>query len=838
MNIKILLSIVIALFFISAVSAVDVPYPCWDENTLPSGSMLAPGSDISFSIWHHPLWQDPINTTFILKNDTYIMYETINITNPPLEYEFAIFPKYLSLNAAYTFSNVPNGVYELTGYSTAANGKINYFITCDYVCSCDWGNPCPCTQNKTNITVGPLPTPASQPIITLTSYDNVTLTNQNITIFASVINGILNFLNYTFTSNGVFTFIATNDTLTTNYPVVINNIDKNVPIATSLTYSTTALTNDNVIASITTNEPVTGTLVHTFTSNGDYTFIFTDLAGNNGEITAHVSNINDTISYLNAYNYSLKINVTYPLNITYNSNVTELRFIVSSPNKTAKVCWYNNGTYSSAKANCNVDQTYSVSGNSFNTLAGINTWIVYVEDSMGRINSSSVVFYTNRSTGVTPLVAVIPTNQAPASQLPVEDDPQPIESTTDSLQYLKDNYKSILFWVLFLGIIGGGSLFFIINRRPGENRIIYIKENLTVNDTIKGEDRVYTEYINQKHMDVMCLTNLTTDNTELTHIGKCVIDKQGKTINVKKRTFPFKYLFSHRQKYSYMWAESSTISSFWATLIAKMFKKKIIIKCNGYNIDTNAKGKKKLMQYLTSTYVLKNAETVIVDTNKTFNELANVSEKVQIIPNCIFVSNLAKMNISSPKKNNIIAVGKIESNKGLLDILDSFYIFKGFEEGSNWVLKIIGPSEDEEYLNVLTDRIKELGLENNVRIMGALSDKELYTEMAKAKMFISANTTEEKTNNDALLYSLYYGCQPITTDVSNIRETLEPKNIKPVPSEDIDTMAKAIKYYSKNTKDRNIFRKYVENALDWDMYLPVISELFKNEQTIDNHSMS
>ena len=105
-------------------------------------------------------------------------------------------------------------------------------------------------------------------------------------------------------------------------------------------------------------------------------------------------------------------------------------------------------------------------------------------------------------------------------------------------------------------------------------------------------------------------------------------------------------------------------------------------------------------------------------------------------------------------------------------------------------------------------------------------------------MFISANTTEEKTNNDALLYSLYYGCQPITTDVSNIRETLEPINIKPVPSEDIDTMAKAIKYYSKNTKDRNIFRKYVENALDWDMYLPVISELFKNEQTIDNHSMS
>jgi len=269
-----------------------------------------------------------------------------------------------------------------------------------------------------------------------------------------------------------------------------------------------------------------------------------------------------------------------------------------------------------------------------------------------------------------------------------------------------------------------------------------------------------------------------------------------------------------------------------------MFKKELIIKCNDYNIDKTAKGKKKLIQYLTYTYPLKNASLVVVNSKKTFNSLANIAEKVQIIPNCIFVSDIAKMNISSPKKNNIICVGKIEPDKGLLDLIDSFYIFKGYPNTSNWILKLIGHTENKEYLNIIADRIIELGLEHDVLILGALSDKHLYNEMAKAKIFISSTIRDTKQNNDSLLYSLYYGCLPIATDIGNTRETLEPLNIKPIPISNVNVMAKAIKYYSQSNKDRNTFRKYIENNLDWDIYLPIISELFKNEQTFDNNSVS
>jgi len=64
----------------------------------------------------------------------------------------------------------------------------------------------------------------------------------------------------------------------------------------TVAYSTTAPTNQSVVATLLTNEPVTitnngGSPAYTFENNGSFTFEFIDAAGNKGSAVASVSNI-------------------------------------------------------------------------------------------------------------------------------------------------------------------------------------------------------------------------------------------------------------------------------------------------------------------------------------------------------------------------------------------------------------------------------------------------------------------------------------------------------------------------------------------------------------------
>lgn len=76
-------------------------------------------------------------------------------------------------------------------------------------------------------------------------------------------------------------------------------VDTTPPTAT-IGYSTTAPTSGNVTATLSPSEEIVvtnngGSLSHTFTENGSFTFEFRDLAGNRGTATASVSNIDKSL---------------------------------------------------------------------------------------------------------------------------------------------------------------------------------------------------------------------------------------------------------------------------------------------------------------------------------------------------------------------------------------------------------------------------------------------------------------------------------------------------------------------------------------------------------------
>lgn len=97
----------------------------------------------------------------------------------------------------------------------------------------------------------------------------------------------------------------------------------------SVSYSTLLPTQGPVVATLVTNDksPVTvtnneGLFTHSFTENGSFTFQFADAAGNTGEATATVSNIDTIAPY---------VEITAPTDSLFNSNI-EIRGTVTDTN--------------------------------------------------------------------------------------------------------------------------------------------------------------------------------------------------------------------------------------------------------------------------------------------------------------------------------------------------------------------------------------------------------------------------------------------------------------------------------------------------------------------------
>ena len=201
----------------------------------------------------------------------------------------------VSLNESWTITNN----WGLSSYTFTGNGTFTFQYT-DIA-----GNTGSATATVSNID--------KTPILGTVNYSTTGITNQNVIATISLnktwtITNNWGSSSYTFTWNGSFTFqftdVAGNTGSTT---ATVSNIDK-TPVLGTINYSTTGITNQNVVATISLNKTWTitnnwGSTSYTFTWNGSFTFQFTDTAGNTGSTTATVNNI-DKIAPIGTINYS------------------------------------------------------------------------------------------------------------------------------------------------------------------------------------------------------------------------------------------------------------------------------------------------------------------------------------------------------------------------------------------------------------------------------------------------------------------------------------------------------------------------------------------------------
>jgi beta-N-acetylglucosaminidase len=119
-----------------------------------------------------------------------------------------------------------------------------------------------------------------------------TPTNRDITVSASIANWTMNATSHTFTENGSFTFTATDGKGGSAERIVtITNIDKTPPVITIADYPT-ALQDEAITVTATTDEGTLNAASHTFQMNGNFSFIATDAAGNVTTKVVSITNIN------------------------------------------------------------------------------------------------------------------------------------------------------------------------------------------------------------------------------------------------------------------------------------------------------------------------------------------------------------------------------------------------------------------------------------------------------------------------------------------------------------------------------------------------------------------
>lgn len=193
--------------------------------------------------------------------------------------------------------------------------------------------------------------------ITIVPYET-SPTNKNITVNAFVNKGTLNTSSHIFTSNGSFTFTATDsDGNTVTKTVTISNIDKTAPVIKATVQNNNYI-NSNVIVTLCSDANLSSKTVtrnnvscpwpsnNTFTSDGTYVITAADKAGNITKYSFRIDKLAPAISAVNANKIHVGSNGFEKTNVTVNVSDTVLAGKSVTLNGRS-VSWPSKNTFSS-----------------------------------------------------------------------------------------------------------------------------------------------------------------------------------------------------------------------------------------------------------------------------------------------------------------------------------------------------------------------------------------------------------------------------------------------------------------------------------------------------------
>ncbi len=237
-------------------------------------------------------------------------------------------------------------------------------------------------------------------------------------------------------------------------------------------------------------------------------------------------------------------------------------------------------------------------------------------------------------------------------------------------------------------------------------------------------------------------------------------------------------------------------------LLSKLLRKKIILHIHGgYYMTKKVKNHiiKNIIHYLLfhSDYVivLSEIENEHLDINFNF-------KKSIVLPNSIDLSIYSNSN----NLNNVtfLFLGRIESNKGIHEIIDAF---KKLTENYEFKFIVCGKGPLEEYF------VKSLSniLKNNFEFKGVVSGKEKYDIIKESTFFLLPSYFEGLPIS--LLETMAAGVIPIITDVGSIKTVVNQSNGIFVNTKDSNDLYLKINMILSGSYDRNELSKNARKTI-------------------------
>lgn len=208
-----------------------------------------------------------------------------------------------------------------------------------------------------------------------------------------------------------------------------------------------------------------------------------------------------------------------------------------------------------------------------------------------------------------------------------------------------------------------------------------------------------------------------------------------------------------------------TTRTFHNRLVSKYAKKNILKIATEHNYHNND-----------SKYI-----NHLIESLNDFNYFIVVSKELQEFytdkigtTKCIYIPNVIENIFNNPKYNvnhNLISIGRLESEKGFSDLIDTINIIK--KDIPNIKLDLIG---DGSLKKDLQKQITEFSLNNNIIMHGYLNQEEIKKVITNSSLYVMTSHTE--SFGLVLIEAMSYGLPCVAFDSSSgARQVINDKNL-------------------------------------------------------------
>jgi len=280
------------------------------------------------------------------------------------------------------------------------------------------------------------------------------------------------------------------------------------------------------------------------------------------------------------------------------------------------------------------------------------------------------------------------------------------------------------------------------------------------------------------------------------------------------------------------------LSSFLAAKIAKKYAKPFVLTQHNTFIEYNNfwDTVERLNDIVIGKEVLKKADKIIVVSNATMNYVLSLgadAKKIEVLHNGVDLNRFKPLNGMKDhvrkklgiSQNAIVAitVRRLVYKNGIDTLIESAKI--AVKKNPRLVFLVVGKGPDFEKVK---EKIEQLGIQENFRLTGFISDKDLPFYYNIADFFILPSKSGEGLPLVAL-EAMACGVPVIATNVGGISEVMQEDYGKLVPPNSPDSLAEAILEFSHRELStlKKDLRAMIEQKYSWDKNVEKLVEIYE-----------